>query len=698
MKRKNIRATRQRSRAMIRFTVPVTIQAASAKGPSRRFEIVAYTGGTLSLPKLFPHPVIVDLRGVTGIDRVLPILKDHQSHLLVGHTDRIHNDGRRMVATGVVSGAGPAAREVIDANDRGFPWQASIGGQVVKAEFVHPGTSVEVNGQRFEGPVIVARQFRLKEISFVVLGADEETSARIAASAAKGSPMTFEQWLEAHGFVTANLSDQAKTFLKAQYEAELKASSDADEVDETDSAEVDKTEDGTAEQTAVATGEIRAAALAESKRVHGITTLCGKFTGKVKAEKLAEIQASAISDAWTAEKTELELFKAQMPKAPSVIIRDDAVSSGVIEAAACLAGGLQNVEKLFDEKTLDAAHRKYRERISLQQMLLEAAWANGYAGSPFAIRSDLRGVLRAAFDLQAGFSTIDISGILSNTANKFMLAGFMGVEDTWRQIAARRPVNDFKAITSYRLTGDTEFVEVGPDGEIKHGTLGETSFTNQAKTYARMLGIGRQDIVNDDLGAISTAPRRLGRGSGLKFNSVFWAAFMNNAAFFTAARGNYFEGSATVLGINSLSTAEQMFFDQTDEEGKPLGVTPKILLVPNAINATASTLVNATEIRDTTASTKYPTSNPHAGKFTTARSAYLSNASITGYSTTAWYLLASPEDLPVIEACFLNGQESPTIETAEADFNTLGIQMRGYFDFGVAMQEYRGGVKSKGAA
>ena len=41
----------------------------------------------------------------------------------------------------------------------------------------------------------------------------------------------------------------------------------------------------------------------------------------------------------------------------------------------------------------------------------------------------------------------------------------------------------------------------------------------------------------------------------------------------------------------------------------------------------------------------------------------------------------------MIEVAFLNGQESPTIETADADFNMLGIQMRGYHDFGVNLQE-----------
>ncbi|MEO0512975.1 MAG: hypothetical protein AAF108_08780, partial [Planctomycetota bacterium] len=91
-------------------------------------------------------------------------------------------------------------------------------------------------------------------------------------------------------------------------------------------------------------------------------------------------------------------------------------------------------------------------------------------------------------------------------------------------------------------------------------------------------------------------------------------------------------------------------------------------------------------------------SNPHQGKFRVEVSRYLSNAAYTGNSSKAWYLLAGAEDLPVIEVAFLNGQEAPTIETAEQSFNRLGIQMRGYHDFGVALQDPRGGVKAKGEA
>jgi len=330
-------------------------------------------------------------------------------------------------------------------------------------------------------------------------------------------------------------------------------------------------------------------------------------------------------------------------------------------------------------------------------LLLEAAWANGYTGRNFR---DSREALRFAFgkDLQAGFSTVDIGGILSGVANKFLLEGFFSVERTWRNICAVRNVSDFKTVTSYRLIGKDQYEPVAPGGELKHGTLGEESYTNKADTFGLLLSIDRRDMINDDLGAITLVPRKLGRGSGLKINDVFWTIFMANSSFFTAGNKNYLTGTDTALTIDGLTKAEVAFLEQTDGDGKPIGIMPAIILVPTALSAMGTQLFKSVEIRDTTASTKYPIANPHQGKFRSEVSRYLSNTKYTGNSAKAWYLLADPADLPVIEVAFLNGQESPTIETAEADFNVLGIQMRGYHDFGCALQDPRGGVKAKGEA
>ncbi|HHK41647.1 MAG TPA: hypothetical protein ENJ50_04435 [Planctomycetaceae bacterium] len=373
------------------------------------------------------------------------------------------------------------------------------------------------------------------------------------------------------------------------------------------------------------------------------------------------------------------------------------MNAQVLEAACLLTGRVDNVEAMFDERTLDVATERFRGGLGLQELLLEAAWANGYTGRNFR---DSRAVLRAAFPsvVEAGYSTIDIGGILSNVANKFLLDGFFSVERTWRNITAVRNVSDFKTVTSYRLVGKDQYEQVAPGGELKSGTLGEEKYTNQADTYGLMLSIDRRDIINDDLDAITTVPRKLGRGSGLKINDIFWSTFMNNSSFFTAGNNNYLTGATTALSIDGLTSAEVAFLDQVDGDGKPIGIMPAILLVPTALSAVGSQLFKSMELRDTTSNTKYPVSNPHQGKFRVEVSRYLSNSQYTGNSSKAWYLLAEASDLPVIEVAFLNGQESPTIETAQADFNKLGIQMRGYHDFGVALQDPRGGVKAKGEA
>ena len=49
-----------------------------------------------------------------------------------------------------------------------------------------------------------------------------------------------------------------------------------------------------------------------------------------------------------------------------------------------------------------------------------------------------------------------------------------------------------------------------------------------------------------------------------------------------------------------------------------------------------------------------------------------------------------------MQACFLNGNEAPVIETAQADFNTLGISMRCYYDYGVAFGDPKAAVRSTG--
>ncbi|HNQ22482.1 MAG TPA: hypothetical protein PKK06_05250 [Phycisphaerae bacterium] len=636
--------------------------AAGDNGKPRlpRFSMVAYTGGAMRIAG-WRYPVIVDLAGLAIPSQLRPIRFGHDATAGVGHTDTIAVAEGKLVAAGVISRDTSAAKEIVVSARNGFPWQASLGATVEQFEFVREDQTVFVNGREFKGPVNVVRRATLGEISFVDLAADGNTSASVAASAKESTAMKDREDKEVQ-------QEQAKVEAAGQ----------------TDGAGTDAAPPATRpDETATdAVAGIRAAALAETQRVAAIRKKC--------AGRHADIEARAIADGWDAGQTELEVLRAERPKVPPAHVRDNTVDADVLAAAVCLTGGLKPIESSFDEKLLDAAGRRFRNGIGLQELILEAAWANGYQGRSF--RSDMEGALQAAF------STFRLPGILSNVANKFLLAGFESVEDTWRRIAATRSVRDFKTVTSYRLTGAFEYEEVGPTGELKHGQVDEETFTNQAKTYGRMFSITRTDLINDDLGALTALPRRIGRGGALKLNKVFWTAFLANAAFFTGARGNYKAGVDTALTVDGLTAAELLFLEQKDTDNNPLALVAKVLLVPPALLVRGTQLMNSTELRDTTASTKYATSNPHAGKFSPVHSAYLSNASIDGYSAKAWYLLADPDDLPVIEVAFLNGVQTPTVERADADFNLLGIQFRGYYDFGVALQDWRAGVKMKGEA
>lgn len=672
-----------------------TIEAAAGeKAEPPKFRMVAYTGGSMLLGG-WPHPVVVDLSGMKVTAKARPILRDHEPGKVVGHTTTVDIQPARISVEGVLSADNLFSREVATSAGNGFPWQASIGAKVDKAVFVEEGESVTVNGRKFTGPMYVARRTTLGEISFVALGADDNTSARLAASAAASfvgvTPMKFEQWVEAKGFTLSDLNETQTASLTAAFEAEHKP------------APAPKPEDGRPNVTATKTlDDVIAERRKEDARVEEITRLTAQAMNDrpFMTDEFEKMARAAIDEKRSAQEFELAVLRAS--RAPASIggrgsHRDRKMSAKVIQAALCKAGGLKDLEKAFDGQTLEAADDRHPHGIGLQEIMLLAARENGF--HDVSVRN-IRGLLSAAMppqDIRAqGWSTFSLAGILGDTANRFLNAGFTAVESSWRQIAATRSVTDFRAITSYSLTGGAMYEKVGPQGELKHAELGEESYTNRAETYGRMFAISRQDIINDDLGALTQIPQKLGRGGALALNDVFWTEFMDNGTFFTAARGNYDEDADTALSIGGLTLGDNLFRSMTDPDGYPIATSPAILLVPNGLTVTAAQLMAETRVIDGSGTTLQPASNPFAGKFRVVSSSYLSNTNYTGNSATAWYLLADPSDLPVIEVAFLNGRDTPIVESADADFNTLGVQFRGYHDFGVSLQEYRAGVKMAG--
>jgi hypothetical protein len=429
--------------ATLDFTAgSVDIEAAAGDGgggKARPFKMTAYTGGAMQVGA-YGYPVVVDLAGMSLGNSARPILIDHVNDLayVLGQTTKIEVKGTDLLVAGNVFAENDNAKQVIALNDKGFKFQASIGARVLNREFVPEGSTASVNGKTFNGPINIARKSVLGEVSFVVLGADDQTSASIAAGAAgKGSPMkTFEQWLEAKGIAAAELSDAVRNVLKAQFDAEGKGPT----TKEGDPPPAVKAKEG-GDPPADPVAEIRARAAAEAARIADVQRICG---GRQPA-----IEAKAIGEGWDATKTELEVLRASRPaQAPGGISKDKAVSGEVLEAAMCLGRDLPGVEKMFKPETLEAAHR--HRNIGLQELVLVAAAANGYSAGPGmrVTQGNIGDVFHHAFPVRgSGFSTLSVPNILSNVANKELLAGYMEEDQTWREIAAVKSVRDFKQVS-----------------------------------------------------------------------------------------------------------------------------------------------------------------------------------------------------------------------------------------------------------
>jgi hypothetical protein len=138
----------------------------------------------------------------------------------------------------------------------------------------------------------------------------------------------------------------------------------------------------------------------------------------------------------------------------------------------------------------------------------------------------------------------------------------------------------------------------------------------------------------------------------------------------------------------TLAAAEALFLALTDADGNPLGTKAATLLTGSTAYTPARELYVSTLVTDGSTSKK-PSANIYANMFTPAMSRYLSAA--------PWYLVADPMAVPLMEVAFLNGREEPFVETADADFEYLGVQMRAYYDYGAAFAEWRAGVYSTGA-
>jgi len=645
---KTIRATA--AEHGLAFSAACTIRAEDAASGSKRVpavDMVLYSGGPIR-QWWSDVPMVVDLKGFDTSRQQVPINYVHNTQepaCLLGQTTAVRNDGKAITLQGqLLNAASPIMQHVVDMARAGFQWQASVGGDVDETEYVPEKTVVTVNGRKFTGPMLVIRSGRLREATICQQGADPNTSVAIAAQANGGSPMPKPQ---------DPAPGNEPTKLAAGSPAPIAASAAPPATEPIVSA---KGGDGASGGNDLA-NEILKAQLAEAN--------ARREAAQLELERVKALAA----------------HRESLPAAPAGHIAGQSMAAAGVKAAGmvaalCMAAGMPDevLRRRFKESELTAGD-DLRAEVSLQQCVLKCARERGWTGPENRITA---GNCRQV--LQAAFSSHEISVALGSAYGKFVLDSYELVtnSDPWRLIYTPRNVNDFKAITGVRTLGDFSFKRATNSGKLEDAALKEDSTTLKADLWGRLTTFTMEDMVNDDTGRLNELGTQLGDGAGIGFLEDFYSvliAAIGNSYYLTQtpAAGN-------ALSLTSLKAAKAKLERQKNSAGKPIVLQGRLLLVPPELETTATDLMKPGNILITGESKTIPNSNSLAGRYAVASTQFLT-------STTGWALVGGRPTMAPMQVAWLDGVSTPTIQSVDPMYDTLGFVIRGWMAWGCKANE-----------
>lgn len=309
-------------------------------------------------------------------------------------------------------------------------------------------------------------------------------------------------------------------------------------------------------------------------------------------------------------------------------------------------------------------------------------------------------------DLKESGTQSDFPNILANVMYKVLIAKFRGVNSPWKQYTTQSDLSDFKQANRVIVSEAPDLVEIQDDGQYTDSSITDYNYGIQLKTFGRTFTVGRKTIINDDLNALRKQPERFGRaagrilakrvvnaieGDGLMYDGsrMFAVAHLNSAN--TSLTNDAAGATAVQAGITAI---ENSVDPDTNEK---YGITARYLVVGTGLRFIAQQLTRSAQI--------WPVSTSGGSAQNVISLEPLVEPFLT--STTAWYVMADPADLPVVEVGFLNGKETPDLLMKRADTVNMagGEDEYGYdfdeifykvrYDFAVARAQWQGIYRGK---
>lgn len=686
-----------------------------------KFSMTAYNGGKMLLDG-FSDPVVVDLSGLKVSAKSRPILRDHDTSRIVGHTDNIQINAGSIKVSGFVSAANAEAAEIVNSSLNGFPWQATIGARGQKMAFVDDGETVKVNGRTFTGPLVVARTSVLKEVSFTALGADDNTSAKIAASARSQigvSDMNFEKWLEANEWKIDELSDSQRVTLQESYDAEMSANDPSANPSKPGPNDPSTPQINSEEDDAKRLEAKRKADAAEVDRVDGIRDICAKYDNpKLKIDgKDRSIEAMAIEDGWDCDKTELEAMRESRPSAPAGHSHDhdDTHNLQALQGGMLLRANLALDHDAFQtpqavamnvprwlraginddnrQQAMEAAHRL--SDMSMIDLCREACRIDGVADP--SNHNDL---------IEAAFSGGALTNIFTTNINTVVLATYMETTDTTGGWTRERDVSDYKINERPRMLKGPNLARLPKGGTADHTDRSDILESYKIARYARQFVVDDQDIINDRFDALADTPVEMGMAAARLRPDLVYSILLANAdlsdgtALFHADHNNL--NTTATLASGTLITAVGTV-ELQQESSVNLNLRASHLIVPSELKHTGAELIRSSTIlvhgtTDTVRGSENTIASiENLGLVSDSR---LSNGvtdptddTVRAGSATTWFLVSAMGH--TIEVGFLRGTgRAPSIRSFTLDKGQFGIGWDVKMDIGAKALDHLAMVKN----
>ena len=562
------------------------------------------------------------------------VLFNHDRYAVVGHVEKVwleDNRGKALVRFDTDEQSETIFQKVQSGTLQGV----SVGYAIYRYEVLEDEDTKSTNG-RFNGPAYVVTDWEPLEISIVSVPADPTVGVGRSAEEIHTSIDTQED---------NTRMDQEKTL----------------EVQEVKSTPV---------ETSLTQADLQKAMEQERKRTSEITALFRDFD--VEGADEAIVMGVSVDEARAMVMDQLRArnkgVSVTMGEAESDKFRAAAQDAVLMAAGIPVADAAPGANELRGHSLVELA------RESLQREGLQANFGDNMELARQAINS-----------------TSTFPAIMSNLANKSVMTGFNEAETTFQIWAGKGSNRDFKEAARVALSeaGNLELVPEG--GQFPHDSLGEASARTKVATYGKLFSLTRQAIINDDLGLFSKIATKYGSAAKRLVNKMVYAQLtgnvkmQDNIALFDTKHGNV-AGTGEALSVKAIAKAITAMRRQKGITGDAtLNITPKYLVVPPELEMTAYQIVNSTAAVDGVNSGVV---NPYKGRFVVVADAELTDPD-------AWYLVADASQHDTIEVTYLNGVETPRLETRQG-FDVDGIEYKVAFDCGVSALDFRGVFKNAG--